>query len=122
MDTRRPDTNYLPMTESQRVIAKAMSEAELQDFVRNTAAATGWLYYHTYDSRRSDPGFPDCVMVKNGTVIFAELKTEKKKLTDSQERWRLRLEVASDFGDVHYYLWRPSDMEAIRARLLRQSG
>ena len=41
-----------------------MNEAELQRNVLSLAAMTGWLAYHTYDSRRSQAGFPDLVLVR----------------------------------------------------------
>ena len=81
-----------------------MTEKQLQEVVRQACKAIGLLHYHTHDARRSEPGFPDCVIV--GThVIFAELKTEKGKLSADQKVWRDRILDAG--GDWH--LWRPSD-------------
>lgn len=91
-----------------------MSEKEFQKSVKSLAYALGWLTYHTFDSRRSDVGFPDLVLVKDDRLIFAELKSEKGKLTIKQDMWLQAL----DYTDVETYVWRPSDLPAI-ARILR---
>lgn len=72
------------------------------------AKATGWtLRYHTHDSRRSEPGFPDLVLVhpRHCWVLFRELKTEKGRTTAKQDEWILGLGLAGlDAG-----VWRPRD-------------
>ncbi len=96
------------LTEYNAIVAATMSEKELQSNVLELAKRLGWLCYHTFDSRRSQAGFPDLVMVRNGLVIFAELKREKGKLSADQEAWREQLDRA-DAWYVQHYLWRPSD-------------
>ena len=59
-----------------------MTEAQLQDAIVQMARVLGWLVYHTFDSRRSAAGFPDLVMVRNGRLIFAELKSATGKATE----------------------------------------
>lgn len=86
--------------------AAAMSERDLQDQVVAIAKTCGWLCYHTHNSRRSTPGFPDLCMVRKRRVIFAELKTEKGKVTADQGRWLIELHAAG----VETYLWRPADL------------
>jgi hypothetical protein len=69
----------------------------------------GWrLCYHTLRSKGSQSGFPDRVLVRE-RVIFAELKREKGKPTDSQIEWLDQLA----FAGAEVYLWRPSDLEEI---------
>ena len=85
-----------------------MTEKQFQAQVVELAQTLGWLVYHTYDSRRSVPGFPDLVMVRNGVIHFAELKSEKGKLTPEQRLWLTEL----GRGRV-VYLWRPSDWDEI---------
>ena len=89
-------------------MAAAMREATLQSHVTGFAQSLGYLCYHTHDSRRSQPGFPDLVMVRaiTGRLIFAELKTERGKQSAEQREWERALK-ASGQGEV--YLWRPSD-------------
>ena len=61
--------------------------------------------YHTYDSRRSNPGFPDLVLVGCNGVLYRELKTDRGRLTPMQEWWlNSLLDAGQDAG-----VWRPSD-------------
>ena len=96
------------------------SEKMLMAQITRLAKSHGWLVYHTYDSRKSEFGFPDLVLVseardhrKHGRVIFAELKTEMEITTDAQDRWLSRLARAR----AEVYIWRPSDWPDI-ARIL----
>ena len=49
-------------------------ERHLQDRLIEAARLCGWRVYHTFDSRRSQPGFPDLVMVRDGELLALELK------------------------------------------------
>ena len=57
------------------------TEAQFQAAVIQYAELKGWMVYHTHDSRGSRPGFPDLTMVRDGVLIFAELKSERGRLT-----------------------------------------
>ena len=83
-------------------------ESAFQAEVISLAKRLGWLVYHTRDSRGSEPGFPDLVLVKD-TVLFVELKTDTGKLSEAQQMWQSRLKQAGAYCEV----WRPMDMEAI---------
>jgi len=81
-----------------------MSEAELQRLVAELCDRLGLAHYHTFDSRRSEPGWPDSVIV--GTeILFRELKSRDGVLTPAQRRWGSRIERAG--GD--WSVWRPQD-------------
>ena len=83
-----------------------MTEAELQSAVIEMAQWLGYrLQYHTFDSRRSNEGFPDLVLVGRGRVLFVELKSEKGQLSPSQLDWYAGL---LDIG-AEVYVWRPKD-------------
>jgi len=70
------------------------------------ARAMGFLVYHTYDSRRCVPGFPDLVIAhENGALLFAELKMDGKYLRPDQKTW------AKALGE-RFVLWRPKDWRA----------
>ena len=84
------------------------SERDFQREVVKRALIFGWKVYHTYDSRRSAPGFPDLVLVREH-VIFAELKTAKGTVSKEQEAWIRDLQYAN----ATVYVWRPGDLEAI---------
>lgn len=87
--------------------AAAMSEKVLQAAILGAARRHGWLAYHTHDSRRSQPGYPDLHLVhpEAGRSIFRELKTQKGATTSDQQVWLRALKLAGhDVG-----IWRPID-------------
>lgn len=106
-----------------------MSEAAWQAIVEGLLTFYGWRWYHTHRSDRSVPGFPDIVAVRAGELLFAELKTEKGKLSNAQQMWIADLaafaaEIMSWVPDGHatpaigIYTWRPherADVERILA-------
>ena len=93
-------------------IADTINEKLFQGLVTEYAGLNGWATYHTRDSRGSDPGFPDLVLVRD-RVIFAELKAARGRVTNDQRAWAAALEAA---GAV-YYLWRPADWPEIETVL-----
>lgn len=95
---------------------KVASEVAFQQQVLNLATLYDWSSYHTHDSRRSQPGFPDLVLVRDGDLIFAELKSEKGRIRPEQAKWLRMLEQVQG---VETYLWRPDDFDEIHARLSR---
>ena len=54
-----------------RALDAAVTEKEFQAVVVEYAQRLGYMVYHTYDSRRSQRGFPDLVMVKEGRLVLA---------------------------------------------------
>lgn len=93
-----------------------MKEEQFRQQVRGIARTYGWdLQYHTHDSRRSDAGWPDEVLIntKRGRIIFVELKNEKGKVTPTQQKWIHALQACGLEADV----WRPQDMHRIIATL-----
>jgi VRR-NUC domain len=102
-----------PLTQADQSAATDVTEKEFMASVVEMAQMLGWLVYHTYDSRRSEAGFPDIVCVRRDRVLFIELKTEKGRLSEEQERWLSALGLAG--AEVH--CWRPSDWPAIEAAL-----
>jgi hypothetical protein len=102
------DLRALTAAEYRARQATAMTEAALQARVLGHARATGWLAYHTHDSRRSQPGFPDLVLVseRRGRVLFRELKTERGRLSEPQQQWLRALTAAGEDAGV----WRPADL------------
>ena len=92
-----------------------VSEKELLGLVTDIAEAGKWLVYHTYDSRRSQAGFPDLVMTRAGRTIFAELKSQKGRIKAAQQNW---LDELRKTKGLEVFLWRPSDMDEVVKNLM----
>ena len=90
-------------------LTNAITEKQFQQQIINLAQLFGWLTYHNPDSRRSTPGFPDLVLARNKTIIFAELKTTRGRTTKHQKRWAEHL--------PHHRTWRPDNWPEIEATL-----
>ena len=93
-----------------------MKEEAFRQQVRQVARMYGWtMQYHTYNSRRSDPGWPDEVLIHplRHRAIFAELKTDTGKLTSGQRAWLTSLAACG----LETALWRPKDLDKIVAIL-----
>ena len=89
-------------------IISHMNEKAFQEIVVTTARENGWMVYHTYDSRKSEPGFPDLCMVKNGWILFVELKTDKGKVTTAQRQWIEQfIRHQYDCQNLLVEIWRP---------------
>ena len=86
-----------------------MSEDDLLAAVRDIAHLRGWRTYHTYDSRRSEPGFPDLVMAHpiQKRIVYVELKSAKGRVTNAQAQW---LDDLHDAG-AEAYIWRPDGLD-----------
>lgn len=86
--------------------AKAMREKQLMQNVIDMARLLGYLVYHTFDSRRSEPGFPDIIAVGYDRLLAIECKREKEKPTPAQQNW---LDELAYVPGVECYVIRPSD-------------
>lgn len=84
------------------------TEATFTRNVMQCGGLYGWLCYHTHDSRRSNPGFPDVVFVRE-RVVYAELKAKTGRLRPEQIVWMQKLKDAGQ----EVYLWRPDDWPTI---------
>ena len=98
-----------------------ISEASFLQQVKSLAYLHGWLFHHSQPSMTRTgryittgaKGFVDIVMAheKRG-LIFAELKTERGRASESQQTWMRTLHPHAEC-----YLWRPSDLSFITQRL-----
>lgn len=87
-------------------------EREWQQEVVALLHTLGYRCYHTHDSRRSQPGFPDLVAIRD-RVIYLELKREQGLLTDKQRDWVTALHKAG----AEVYVARPRHFDALAAVL-----
>lgn len=83
----------------------------------------GWRWCHFRPARTEQGwrtalsgyrGFPDYIAVKGNSLLIAELKGDKGKVTLQQQEWLSALRACGQ----EVYVWRPGDIEEI-ARILR---
>lgn len=91
------------------------TEKAFQSGVVQLAIRCGWMVYHTYDSRRCVPGFPDLILLRGNRQVVAELKIEPNKPTESQREWLAAFAATG----AETFIWYPSDWELIVATLGR---
>ena len=92
-----------------------LSEAAFQQRVIDWAHVRHWHVWHARPAHtqtgwctpgQGDSGLPDLILARHGTVLLAELKTDKGRATREQLGW---LTAAGPHG----YLWRPVDWPAV---------
>lgn len=95
-----------PMS-SQKNISATMyrleneTEEEFQTSIIAAATLTGWLHYHTHDSRRSPAGFPDLVLAHpTKGVLFLECKRQKGEASPAQLEWIATLKAAGQCAEI----------------------
>lgn len=114
--TNSPMPKPLPAAEYRLQQFGLMTEDVLQKHVIRLATSLGWSVYHTHNSRRSQPGYPDLHLwhPKHGQ-LFRELKTMKGKQSPDQIRVEAELRAAgADVG-----VWRPADLDGLIVEQLR---
>jgi hypothetical protein len=95
------------------MIDDGMTERQWQALVRELANLTGWRTWHQYDSRKSDPGYPDLMLLRPPEAIWAELKTNGGRVSDAQ-RETTELMIACG---LETHIWRPRDLTRVHERL-----
>jgi VRR-NUC domain len=97
-----------------------ITEKDFLQQVIDLARLCGWKVYHTFDARRSAPGYPDLTLVHpaRGDFFLAELKSATGRLSPAQATWLDALRRAG----IECYLWRPSDFNAIVSRLSHEQA
>lgn len=90
-----------------------LTEKEWQELVVGFARLHGWWCYHTFDSRKSEAGLPDLILMRPPELIIAELKSERGKVSSDQSQVLDSLRACG----VEAPLWRPSDEAQMFARL-----
>ena len=98
----------------RQILLETVGERRWQVQVRAWLHRAGFVSYHTFDSRKSEPGFPDIIAILPGVVIIAvELKTNRGRVTSSQQFW---LDAFRSVG-IYTGVWRPRDSDAIEAAI-----
>lgn len=78
------------------------------------ARLLGWRVFHPFNSRRSEPGWPDLSLVKPPRIVFVEVKTDTGRLSAAQRTWLAALQQVEQ---VAVRVWRPGDWPEIEALL-----
>jgi hypothetical protein len=107
------------VTEPMMNLTKFVTESQFADAVMELAQWRGWRVVHFRPARTEkgwrtamtgDRGFVDLVLARRGVILHVELKTVHGRMGVGQREW------AEAIGDT-YRLWRPTDLEAIKAEL-----
>lgn len=101
---------------------EAITEADFMAAIVVDAERLGFLVYHTHDSRRSDPGFPDLFMLHPTKlrIVILEVKGMKTKVSALQRVWIKALQAFSAVvSPKRFYaaIVRPSDQALIDSLL-----
>ena len=88
--------------------APKMTEKELSRQIVREAKNCGWLVARTWLSKFSPAGEPDLRMVRNGKLLFWELKSDKGKVSTSQQEW---LDALALVPGIDVRVVRPTDLE-----------
>lgn len=111
---------------SEPLFKVELSESQFQSQVQELATLYGWEYMHirpglnqrgawrTPISGTLGAGWPDLILVRGQQMIFAELKSEKGKLTAPQVKVLNALEATGH----PVFCWRPSDWDDV-VRILK---
>ncbi|MGW7542181.1 VRR-NUC domain-containing protein [Streptomyces sp. NPDC054770] len=108
----RLETERFPPAIDRAESVTGTTEEQWRRQVRDIAMRYGWrLQYHTADSRRSDPGWPDEVFGHPGQrrTLFVEFKTDTGRIRPARREWLSHL---ADSG-FEVAVWRPHDLPAV---------
>jgi hypothetical protein len=94
----------------QKWQVRRVSEEAFMSHVITAARFFRWqLVYHTRDSRKSAPGFPDLVLCRPPRVLWLELKSEIGMVSDTQQEWIDGLLASGQ----EVYVFKPSQWDAV---------
>ena len=102
---RRPSESNVPADPSR------WSEAQFQARIIYEAHLAGWWVYHTYDSRKSQPGWPDLHMyhAETGRKLIVECKVNNAYPTFTQKKVHELMKACGD----EVLIWRPQNIDYI---------
>lgn len=81
------------------------SERQFQGEVVKVAKLHRWWAYHTLDSRGSQAGWPDLVLIKPPRLLFWELKIGSAQLRDEQFEC---MQLLASCSQIQVQVMRPS--------------
>ena len=93
-----------------------MRESDLLEAIRQAAKMSGWLTYHALRSQGSEAGLPDLIMLRDGRLLFWELKSADGRVSKEQAEWLRRL---NEVERIDVNVLRPADLPEALRRLNR---
>ena len=112
-----------PLAPAHAIMDAAVTEDAFLRQVIELAKLRHWLIHHCRPARtkkgwatpiQGDAGFPDLVLVREGRLLFVELKAQKGRVTPDQRIWLALLKDQAGFHQgTGVYLWKPSDWAQI---------
>lgn len=98
----------MPLVPFEALVDENMNEGRLLRQIVGLAHRWDWLTYHTHRSDRSEPGWPDLVLlhVARRRLLIVELKTKRGRVTPAQQQW---LDGLAAVG-IDARVWRPADL------------
>jgi len=97
----------MPITRA--ILLRTISEKGYAQQIYDLARYFRWRCYRTHDSRHSPAGYPDLSLLHGQRHVYAEIKTEKGKLTPEQRGWLVALYEAGH----EVYVFRPSSWSLV---------
>lgn len=94
----------------------AISEKQFQAQIVELARWNNFVVYHTFDSRRSEAGFPDLILIRPPRLIVVEVKSQTGRVTPAQEAWLQRFQECG----IETHVWRPDHWAVVTAALSRR--
>lgn len=83
----------------------------------DAAKLGGWSAYHTYDSRRSQAGFPDLILIRGEELLALELKSDTGRVSFVQRGWLRSFQAVKT---VDAFVVRPDTADEVMSRLTRR--
>lgn len=83
-----------------------MTEKQWEAVVVKLLKLHKWRVYHSWSSIHSPAGFPDLLCVRDNRVLAIELKSEKGRVSHSQDEW---LRSLSGVKVVDAFVLRPAE-------------
>mgnify|MGYP001080078653 CR=1 FL=1 len=71
-----------------------VTEADIRRQVRDYLRIRGWFVFHILQGLGCYPGVTDLIAVRDGRIVFIELKTKTGKQSDYQKQFQADLEAA----------------------------
>lgn len=100
-----------------------ISERQFQHQIEILLDLNEWWWKHDLKGRlpngkiatllRGKSGFPDIIAVRDGELIFIEVKSAIGRTSPNQVRWIEELRLAG----CEVYVWRPRDIDEVKRRL-----